>query len=39
MHWCMDETLMLLAALPWLGYYFRKLHVWWHTKYHHKPHE
>ena len=39
MHWCTDETLMLLAALPWLGYYFRKLHVWWHNKYHHKPHE
>lgn len=39
MHWCMDETLAVLAMIPFLGYFFRKLHIWWHTKIHHKCHE
>ena len=39
MHWCMDETLALLSLLPFLGYYFSKVHAWWHSKFHHKCHE
>lgn len=38
MHWCMDETLALLAMIPFIGYLFRKLHVWWHTKVAHLCH-
>lgn len=39
MHWCMDETLALLSVLPFIGYLFGKLHVWYHAKFHHKCHE
>ncbi len=39
MHWCMDETLAFLAAIPFIGYLFHKLHVWWHKKFHHKCHK
>ena len=39
MHWCMDETLALLSVLPFIGYLFTKLHVWWHKKHHHPCHE
>jgi len=39
MHWCMDETLAFLAMIPFIGYFFAKLHTWWHTKFHHKCHE
>src|SRR5512143_3919811 len=38
MHWCMDETLAFLAMIPFIGYFFHKLHAWWHTKFHHKCH-
>ena len=39
MHWCMDETLALLSVLPFIGYFFTKLHIWWHKKHHHPCHE
>src|SRR5271157_335584 len=39
MHWCMDETLALLSVLPFIGYFFGKLHAWWHKKFHHACHE
>src|SRR5574337_1600414 len=39
MHWCMDETLAVLAMLPFIGYFFRKLHAWYHTKMGHTCHE
>lgn len=39
MHWCMDETLALLAMIPLIGYFFRKVHVWWHEKILHTCHE
>ena len=39
MHWCMDETLAVLAMIPFIGFIFHKLHVWWHNKFHHKCHE
>jgi hypothetical protein len=39
MHWCMDETLAVLALIPIIGIFFRKLHTWWHTHSHHKCHE
>ena len=38
-HWCMDETLALMAVLPFIGFYFRRVHAWYHTKYGHKCHE
>jgi ParB/Sulfiredoxin domain len=37
-HWCPDETLMLMAAIPFIGHYFRKAHNWYHSKFHHTPH-
>lgn len=39
MHWCMDETLAVLALIPVIGFLFRKLHTWWHKHFHHKCHE
>lgn len=39
MHWCADETLMLMSMIPFIGIMFRKLHTWYHTKFHHKEHE
>ena len=39
MHWCMDETLAVLALLPVIGFFFKKLHARWHTHHHHKCHE
>lgn len=39
MHWCMDETLAVLALIPIIGIFFRKLHTWWHSRTHHKCHE
>lgn len=38
-HWCMDETLALMAMLPFIGMFFRRIHTWWHTKFSHKCHE
>jgi len=35
----MDETLALLSVIPFIGYFFTKLHLWWHAKFHHKCHE
>lgn len=39
MHWCMDETLAVLAMIPFIGYFFRKLHAWYHIKMGHTCHE
>lgn len=39
MHWCIDETLALLAMIPFIGYFFGKLHAWWHRQFMHKCHE
>src|ERR1700722_15840619 len=39
MHWCSDESLAVLSAIPVVGYYFRKLHIWYHNKSHHPCHE
>jgi hypothetical protein len=38
MHWCMDETLAVLALLPIIGFLFRKIHNWYHNTFHHKCH-
>ncbi len=39
MHWCMDETLAVLAMIPFIGYFFRKIHAWYHSKMGHTCHE
>ncbi len=39
MHWCMDETLALMAMIPFIGIIFAKIHNWWHAKFGHKCHE
>lgn len=39
MHWCMDETLAVLAMIPFIGYFFSKIHAWYHTKMGHTCHE
>lgn len=38
-HFCMDEVIMIMAMLPFIGAAFRKLHVKWHSKFNHKCHE
>jgi len=35
----MDETLAVLAMIPFIGYFFRKLHAWYHAKMGHVCHE
>jgi hypothetical protein len=35
----MDETLAVLAMIPFIGYFFRKLHAWYHAKLGHTCHE
>jgi hypothetical protein len=37
MHWCADETMALMASIPFLGYALRRLHAWWHRLW--CPHE
>lgn len=32
-HFCADEMIMLLAAIPFLGVFARRLHAWWRTKF------
>jgi hypothetical protein len=38
-HFCQDELLMILAMIPFIGIFFRKIHIWYHAKFHHKCHE
>lgn len=38
MHWCQDETLAAMSAVPVVGVLFRKAHKWYHNKTHHKCH-
>lgn len=38
-HFCADELFMLMAMIPFIGIFFRKVHAWWHTKFGHKCHE
>lgn len=38
-HWCADETIALLSAIPFIGYFFARLHAWWHKKFNHPCHE
>lgn len=38
-HFCMDEVLMFLAMIPFIGMFFRKLHAWWHKKINHASHK
>lgn len=38
-HWCADETIALFSALPFIGFFFAKLHTWWHKKFGHPCHE
>lgn len=38
-HICADEIFMIMAALPFIGVIFSKLHAWWHVKFKHKCHK
>ena len=38
MHWCQDETYAALSTLPVIGYYYKKVHSWYHNKTQHKCH-
>ena len=38
-HICMDEVFAFMALFPFIGYFFAKLHVWWHEKFNHKCHK
>lgn len=38
-HFCTDELIAIIAMLPFIGYYFNKLHTWYHLKFKHKCHE
>jgi len=37
-HFCMDEVLMIMAMLPFIGVFFRRVHAWWHGKFNHRCH-
>jgi hypothetical protein len=37
-HFCMDEVLMIMAMLPFIGVFFRRVHAWWHSKFNHQCH-
>jgi len=37
-HFCMDEVLMIMAMIPFIGIFFRKCHAWWHSKFNHQCH-
>jgi hypothetical protein len=39
MHFCSDELMVLLAAIPVIGLYFLKLKTWWHIKFNHNANE
>lgn len=38
-HWCMDETMMVMAMIPFIGAFFRRIHVWYHVKFNHSCHK
>lgn len=38
MHWCQDETLAAMSAVPVVGILFKKVHKWYHKSTHHKCH-
>lgn len=38
-HWCMDETLMVLSVLPFIGAFFLRVKTWWHVKFSHSKKE
>lgn len=38
-HFCNDELLAILALLPFIGIYFKRLHAWWHKRSNHKCHK
>lgn len=38
-HICLDEIMMFMAMFPFIGFYFRKVHAWYHAKFNHKCHE
>lgn len=37
-HICIDEVLMFMAMIPFIGVFFRKCHLWWHNKFQHTAH-
>lgn len=32
-HICMDEVVMFMAMIPFIGIFFRRIHAWWHVKF------
>ena len=37
-HFCIDELIAIMAMIPFIGIFFRKIHDWWHTKFNPPPH-
>lgn len=37
-HICIDEILFALSFIPFIGFYFNKIHLWFHNKFKHKSH-
>lgn len=33
MHWCNDESMMVMSSIPFVGYYFRRIQLWWRSKF------
>lgn len=33
MHWCLDETLMVLATIPFIKLFINRVHTWYHVKF------
>jgi hypothetical protein len=39
MHWCQDESIAAMSAIPVIGVLFHKLHNWYHKKTNHPCHK
>lgn len=37
-HFCADEMIMIMAMIPFIGAFFKKVHLWYHVKFHHHCH-
>jgi hypothetical protein len=38
-HFCTDELLAIMAMIPFIGFIFAKMHVWWHKHFNHHCHK
>jgi len=37
-HWCHQETMMLMSLIPFIGFFYMKIHIWFNNKFGNKCH-